>query len=333
MTPPDSAIANAPAAEKPQDSGGSQRPVSAEKKANTSLTEIQARVAHEIVAHIRRENMQPGTHLPEPHLAKIVGTSRFPVRAALRHLADLGIVRSDSNKGFFLQASTNSLLDVSEKFSTKAEDPVYLKVAEYRLCGKLPDIVAETDLMRMFSASRFVVQRTLSRIQQEGWIERRAGRGWMFLPLIDSPEAFEESYTLRQWIEPAAIMSPSFRPDLPILEECRKQLEFISNGGYEFMSQSELFEASSRFHEVIAICSGNRFAVQTVRRLNQLRRLVEYRHAKIRPARKIHADDHLAIINEILAGNFLGAAALMRDHLDKSRREKLAQNLFTSSET
>ena len=80
------------------------------KDAATPLTEIQARVAHEIVAHIRRENLAPGTHLPEPHLAKIVGTSRFPVRAALRYLADLGVVRSDSNKGFFLQASTSDLL-------------------------------------------------------------------------------------------------------------------------------------------------------------------------------------------------------------------------------
>ena len=296
---------------------------------HTPLTEIQARVAHEIIAYIRRENLETGTHLPEPHLAKIVGTSRFPVRAALHHLADLGVVRRDNNKGFFLEAPTSALLPVSEKLATVAEDPVYLKIADYRLCGKLPDIVAETDLMRIFSASRFVIQRAFSRIQQEGWVERRAGRGWMFLPMIDSPDAFEESYTLRQWIEPAAILSPSFRPELPILEECRKQLEFISGGGYRFMSQFELFEASARFHEVIATCSGNRFAAQTVRRLNQLRRLVEYRHAKLRPARKMHADDHLAIINEILSGNFLAAATHMRDHLEKSRREKISQNLFT----
>lgn len=302
------------------------------KETSISLTDIQARVANEIVAYMRRENLEPGTHLPEPHLAKIAGTSRFPVRAALRYLAELGVVKSDSNKGFFLQASTSTLLTISEEFSTAAEDPVYLKIAEYRLCGKLPNVVAETDLMRLFSASRFVIQRALSRIQQEGWVERRAGRGWMFLPMIDSPEAFEESYTLRQWIEPAGILNPAFRPDLPILEECRKQLQSISNGGYEFMSQFELFEASARFHEVIAICSGNRFAAQTIRRLNQLRRLVEYRHAKIRPARKAHADEHLAIINEILAGDFLGAATRMREHLDKSRREKIAQNLFAPSE-
>lgn len=308
---------------------GAEKRVDGNPPAHTPLTEIQARVAHEVIAYIRRENLETGTHLPEPHLARIVGTSRFPVRAALQHLTELGVVRRDNNKGFFLEASMSELLPVFEKFSTAAEDPVYLKIAEYRLCGKLPDVVAETDLMKIFGASRSVIQRAFSRIQQEGWVERRAGRGWAFLPMIDSPEAFEESYALRQWIEPAAILSPSFRPDLPILEECRKRQEFISGGGYEFMSQFELFEASARFHEVIATCSGNRFAAQTIRRLNQLRRLVEYRHAKIRPARKMHADDHLAIINDILAGNFLGAATGMRDHLDKARREKISQNLFT----
>lgn len=296
-----------------------------------TLTDTQARVAHEIIAHIRRENVEVGTHLPEVRLAEIVGTSRFPVRIALQYLAEQGVVRSDSNKGFFLQAPTADILAVSERMSAEAEDPVYLKIADYRLSGKLPDIVTESELMRVFSTSRFVIQRTFSRIQEEGWVERRAGRGWMFLPMIDSPEAFEESYDLRQAVEPTVMLSPKFRADLPILEECRKQQEFIARGGYEFMTAFELFEAGSRFHEVIAICSGNRFAAQTIRRLNQLRRLVEYRHAKIRPARKQHAEDHLAIIAAIHAADFIKAAAMMKAHLDKSRREKIAQNLFASS--
>lgn len=151
----------------------------------------------------------------------------------------------------------------------------------------------------------------------------------MFLPMIDSPKAFEESYDFRLAIEPAGILNPLFRADLPILEECRKQQAFISGEGYKFMTQFELFEASARFHKTIAICSRNRFAAQTVRRLNQLRRLIEYRHAKIRPARKQHAENHLEIIDAIHAGNFIGAASLMREHLGKSRQGKISQDLFT----
>ena len=80
------------------------------------------------------------------------------------------------------------------------------------------------------------------------------------------------------------------------------------------------------------MCSGNRFAAQTVRRLNQLRRLVEYRHAKMRPARKQHAENHLDMIEAIYAGDFITAAAMMKAHLDKSRREKISQNLFSMTE-
>ncbi len=297
-----------------------------------SLTEIQTRVAHEIVAYIRRENLNTGTHLPEIQLAKIVGTSRFPVRIALMHLERLGVVKSDSNRGFFLNAPTSDLMAVAEEFSVVAEDPIYLKIAEYRLCGKLPDTVLETDLMSTFSVSRAVIKRALSRIQEEGWVERRAGRGWLFLPMINSPEAYDESFAFRQSIEPAGIMSPSFRADLPSLEECRKQQEFICQGGYQFMTQTELFEASARFHETIAICSGNRFAVQTIRRLNQLRRLVEYKHAKQRPVRKLHAKDHLAILDDIIRGDLVSAASRMNSHLDRSRREKISKDLFVLSE-
>lgn len=298
-----------------------------------SLTDTQARVAHEIIAYIRRENIQVGMHLPETLLAEVVGTSRFPVRIAMKYLAEHGVVRSDNNKkGFFLESPTADLLVVSEKVSAKVEDPTYLKIVDYRLSRKLPDVVTEADLMRIFSVSRFVIQRIFTRILEEGWVERRAGRGWMFLPMIDSPEAFEESYDLRQAIEPAGILSPKFRANLPILEECRKQQEFIASGGYEFMTHFELFEAGSRFHEVIAICSGNRFAAQTIRRLNQLRRLIEYRHARIRPARKQHAEMHIAMIDAIYAGDFIGAAAMMKAHLDKSRREKISQNLFANSD-
>lgn len=296
-----------------------------------SLTEIQTRAAHEIVAHIRRENLQVGTHLAEIQLAQVVGTSRFPVRAALKYLETLGVVHSDNKRGYFLNVPISALTAVAERFSTAAEDPVYLKIAEYRLSGKLPDAVSEVDLMRMFSVSRFVIRKAFSRIQQEGWAEHQAWRGWTFLPMIDSPDAYDECLVFRQLIEPAAILSPLFRPDLPALEECRKQQAFIAQGGYEFMTEVELFEASARFHETLVLCSGNRFTLQAIRRLNQLRRLVEYRHARQRLVRQLHAQDHLAIIDDILKGDRISAAARVHKHLERTRREKVTPELFSKS--
>lgn len=62
------------------------------------------------------------------------------------------------------------------------------------------------------------------------------------------------------------------------------------------MTPQELFEANSYFHETLAACSGNRFLQQTVRRLERLRRLVEYRQASARAPRKGQAEEHLAIL-------------------------------------
>ena len=96
------------------------------------------------------------------------------------------------------------------------------------------------------------------------------------------------------------------------------------------MTAIELFEANSGFHEVLAGMSGNRFILQSLRRANQLRRLVEYRHAASgREARRVQIVEHLAILDAIEAGNMAKAATLMRQHLEGARQAKVvARNVF-----
>jgi DNA-binding GntR family transcriptional regulator len=97
------------------------------------------------------------------------------------------------------------------------------------------------------------------------------------------------------------------------------------------MNSVELFEANSEFHETIAKWSGNRFIAQSVRRMDRLRRLVEYRQAKARKPRQGQALEHLAILDAIAQHDLLRAAALMRDHIEGARRAKVhAQEVFTS---
>ena len=283
---------------------------------------MQTRVLREIVVHARRENLDAGTHLAEPYLAQIVGTSRFPVSAALAHLSEIGVVKHERNQGYFLAVPAADLQTLAQEWSDAAEDPLYLKIARARLAKKLPDLVSEADLMREFSVGRAILRKVLSRIQQEGWIERRPGHGLEFLPTIDSVEAYEESYALRLAVEPAGLLSPKFRPNRVLLDACRKQQEFIAGAGYRTMTPIELFEANARFHETIAEFSGNRFFVQTVRRMDQLRRLVEYMQAEHRLPRKEQAVEHLAILDAIATGDYLDAATKMREHLDGARRAK-----------
>jgi DNA-binding GntR family transcriptional regulator len=301
----------------PDDHGS---PTSAEL---SSLTALQARVVREILGHARREHLKAGAHLAESLLAERIGTSRSPVNVALRHLARIGVLAHDLNRGFFLTRDAVLLSDIVDELSAEPDDPLYLRIAEDRLARRLPDEMNETDLMRLYDTSRSTLRKVLSRIQQEGWIEKLVGHGWQFQPMIDSPEAYEESYVYRAAIEPTGLLGSSFQADPGEMAELRRQQRAIVEGGFETMTAIELFESNSQFHETLARWSGNRFIVQSVRRVDQLRRLVEYLQARTRGPRREQAIEHLAILDAIAADDRLRAAALMRAHLDGARLRKV----------
>lgn len=291
--------------------------------AAVELTPLQIRVAREIVAFARRENLKAGAHVAESLLAEQIGTSRTPVNVALRHLVELGMLSHDLNRGYFLNQDAQAFGHVAERFSAEPDDPLYLRIADDRLARRLPDLVSEIDLMRQYEVSRNTLRHALSRIQQEGWVEKAVGHGWSFQPMIDSPEAYEESYVFRSALEPTGLMASGFKADPVELAGLRRQQELIASTGWESMTPIELFEANSQFHETLAKWSGNRFILQAVRRTDQLRRLVEYRQARSRRPRQTQAREHLDILDAIAAQDALRAASLMRTHLEGARRGKV----------
>jgi DNA-binding GntR family transcriptional regulator len=200
---------------------------------------------------------------------------------------------------------------------------LYLAIAEDRQSGRLPDEVSEAELMRRFDVARSTLRKVLARISEEGWIEHRVGQGWAFQNMMDSPEAYEESYLFRQALEPTGILSPSFHAIPSELGQIRLEQQHIVDGGFRTMTPIELFESNSRFHESIAAWSGNRFILQSVKRVNQLRRLIEYRQASKRNPRQTQAQEHLQILDAIATHDYMLAASLMRAHLDGARRAKV----------
>ncbi len=291
---------------------------------DSSLTPLQTKVAREIVAIVRREGRKPGDHLPEIQLAEQIGISRSPVVAALRYLAKDGVVQQDVNRGFFIVKESKDWMQVADRLSSNPDDPLYLAIAEERQSGKLADEVSEAELMRHFDVARSTLRKVLARIMEEGWIEQRVGHGWAFVGMMDSPEAYEESYLFRQAIEPTGILGPSFTPIKSELEALRAEQKMIVEGGFESMTPIELFEANSRFHETLATWSSNRFILQSVKRINQLRRLIEYRQASSRSPRQGQAQEHLEILDAISKHDYVEAASLMRRHLDGARRAKVS---------
>jgi DNA-binding GntR family transcriptional regulator len=298
----------------------------------SDLTNSQQKALREIVSYVRRERLPVGTHLPEWTLAKLIGTSRSPVRVALDRLVVSNLMRYDKNRGYSIGMSFEHLPGDLLEAVNAADDPLYLRLADLRLRNAIPESVTEADLTRLLSVSRSDVRKVLVRAHSEGWVEKEAGYGWRFLPMIDSLEAYDDMYALRLAIEPAGILSPKFHADLSELRELRREQEAILHGGHAAMTAIERFESNARLHEAIAAWSGNRLALQTLRRLDQMRRLVEYRQAKQVLPRQALAQEHIDILDAIEQGELLTAASLMRQHIDAARRKKAVLEVFRASE-
>lgn len=285
-------------------------------------------IAQRILVHVRMEHLPVGAHLTENSLAKVIGTSRGPIRAALTYLASEGYLERRPHQGFFLTRTKHSA-GKEEAFAATADtEMLYLKIAADRLQGALPPSVTEADLMRRYKLPRHTLRRILSRIVTEGWIQRRTGHGWTFLPMIDSVEAYRESYELRRYLEPQGLRSSTFKLDRDVLAEQRRRQEFLHSTGYKTLGQVELFKSNSDFHEVLANMSGNRFLAQTVARQNELRRLIEYRQTLDRSRVWRQTGEHLAIISLLESGSTEEAARLLDKHIGGALGEKARPELF-----
>lgn len=293
-----------------------------------AMTDLQRALADRIVRHIRTSAMSEGQHLTETSLQGMLGTSRQPIRSALGMLAERGVVERVRNKGFFLRDPGLAVTDLATPPHGGSEEAIYLRIADDRLSRRLPDRVSESDLMRRYGVSRLALRRILTRIAGEGWIDRNEGRGWTFAALIDSVEAYRECYDLRQAIETHGLRAPEFRLDRGVLADLRRRQEVVANGGWQRLSQMELFETNSAFHQGLAKLSGNRFLVATVQKLNKLRRLVEYRQTLNTEQVRGQNAEHLAILDALEAGDTNRAADLMFDHLGKAKRRKARAEMF-----
>jgi DNA-binding GntR family transcriptional regulator len=289
-------------------------------------------LAGQILEIARQEGVQPGDRLFESRLAQRLGVSRAPVRAALQELASAGVTSVVPNRGYVLVQSLDSdIVQSAVSQSSSAEQP-YMAIAEDRLEGRLPDVVSEQELMRRYGLKRPDLRRLLNRIAAEGWIERLPGYGWRFAQTLASPDAYEQTTRFRLMIEPAGILEPTFYLEPSAAAKIRDQQERVLNGGLKTFTMAEIFRFGCEFHETIARASGNPFALDSLKRINSVRRLFAYRsripdHAVIE--RQIA--QHLQLLDILNRGRRQDAARFMALHL-KDELPQNVESLFSETE-
>jgi len=280
--------------------------------ARSSLT---AQLASQILDHIRSNNLTRGQHLPSQALADAFRVSRAPVNSACKFLENMGVVRFEANRGYFLATDAKDLTALKLLVNEDGEEESYFEIAADRLAGQLPQQVTENELMRRYGLPRGRLVKILNRIAQEGWIERLPGHGWEFRQTLTSRDSYEAGYRFRATIEAAAVLEPTFQIDSDAFRQAREQQEALLQGGLLRLSRAQLFKINSELHETIVGWSGNEFFLDAIKRVNRLRRLIEYRLTLDRSRLTQQCHEHLEILDLLAAGKVTEASGYLRRHI------------------
>ncbi|WP_145010437.1 GntR family transcriptional regulator [Pseudomonas oryzihabitans] len=282
---------------------------------------LASRLIPDILGYIAAHQLAVGTRLPERTLAERLRVSRSPVRSALQQMADQALLMRHADGGFAVAAAA-LVATPQAREEVSASERLYLAIARDRIEGELPLKVSENELIRRYQVTRGQLADILRRIVQEGWAERLPGYGWSFVEGLVSPAAYAQSYRFRLLLEPGGIREADFTLDAEALRRCRDEQQLLAEGRVFEASPAEIFDANTRLHETIARCSGNAFILDALRRLNRLRRLIEYQKSVDREQAQRRCQEHLQLIDLLLAGRREEAALFMTRHLNNAAEEK-----------
>jgi DNA-binding GntR family transcriptional regulator len=136
--------------------------------------------------------------------------------------------------------------------------------------------------------------------------------------MLTTPDSLLQSYRLRLALEPAALLEPTYHLTTEVLEKCRAAEHHLLDGGIETDTPDQLHERGVRFHESLVEASGNPFFIDTIKRVNRVRRLISYRSMQDRKRYTEHCQQHLQVLDLIAKGKRVDAAEMMRKHLQRT---------------
>ncbi|PSW08307.1 GntR family transcriptional regulator [Photobacterium rosenbergii] len=290
-------------------------------------------LANRVLEHIADNGLEVGSHIKEVEFSKVLKVSRSPIRNAFAFLQDTGFLVKKPNQGFFLakvpETKATPSIAVTEIEQTYLA-PICYNIGQDYLAGKLSRSFTENELISRYELSRKAIQEALIAMEKDGWLKRNIGYGWEFNEFISSPTAYAQSYRFRQLIEPEALRDPGFTIDQTVIQMLRMSQIDILNNDEKLVSAAEMFNAGVLFHESLVNMSGNVFLLDALKRVNRLRRLVEYNVNGKRPIPRQECEEHLRLLELIETGKLADAANFLEKHLARTakQKEEIAKSLF-----
>ncbi|MCB8821443.1 GntR family transcriptional regulator [Microvirga rosea] len=279
-------------------------------------TRLQQDLAERIVQLVNDDGLAIGALLNENSLARRLEVSRTPVRGALQHLEEQGIVARRPNRGV-------ELIAIPQKNLASAPPPDddeewLVRIARDHRAGSLPQDISEIEVMRRYGLNRPAVQRVLSRLADLEMVERKPGYGWRFLTGTRDRATHDESYRFRLMVEPMGILEASFRLDPSWIEMMRRLHGDTLERHWHESSSVAFFEMNAAFHEGLAAASGNRFVHAAIRHQNQLRRFSQYDWKFGFERVVVNCREHLEMLDYLARDEREIASLLMRRHLERA---------------
>ena len=280
-----------------------------------------AKLAQKIIEAAASGDWSTGRHITEEDLARLLGVSRSPARAALRVLAEHGIVQTRPGRGALLARPGRELTDIVLDGRMAMEETVRMAMLRDRLAGGLAAVQSQAELARRYDVGLPTLQRVLERMQQEGLIER-TGWHWSFPQTLQTRTSQAASYEIRLMLEPRSLLLPAFQADPAALDTMLADHAALIGGAIR--SPERIFELDARFHETLAEWGGNPFIVNVVRQQNALRTALEMDsysdHARVEAWGK----EHVAVLEAVLRRKRCQASRVMLAHLKRARDKMLA---------
>jgi DNA-binding GntR family transcriptional regulator len=199
--------------------------------------------------------------------------------------------------------------------SRSLSDVAYAKLLDMLRSGELRpnDLIMETHLSRQVNVSRTPLREAIRRLEGEKILERQ--RSGTLVVKAMSIEDLLHVWQIRHLLEgDAARRAAGQIPDRD-LKALRARTTAIKNGGNP--TAEELRSAGRDLHTLIAQASGNPMLASIIEDFRKRTQLLTIRRV---PERIIKVcEEHLAIIDALMAGNGEEAKAAMQRHIEGVR--------------
>lgn len=281
---------------------------------------------------IRDGSIEHGTVLLEGPIADILGSTRAPVRQALKELESAGLVCRFDGRGVLagptgttpkripldaaiLGVSTTGEAVRKSQGWESIYDEVERDVVNVSFFGGYH--ISEVQLARNFNVGRAVAHDVLIRLERLGLIEKDIRSRWMVRPLDEA--RIRNLYELRWLLEPAALASAMASSPASKISAMMAELRSAMKA-YPSISRTELDSLEHNFH--VSFLSGctNMELLKSLERTRCLLTLSKHVLGVSAPMPKKDPfmAEHLSVLRAVSKGEIERAQGLMRKHLESS---------------